>query len=52
MPAKIPPLSAAYPKLFENPRRMRNGTMPLNEEPGLGLTLSPAAMAKFGERVL
>lgn len=39
-------------ELFENPLRTQNGLMQLNEEPGLGLTLSPAAIEKFGERVL
>jgi len=39
-------------ELFENPHHTRDGTLRLNEEPGLGLTLSPAALAKFGERVL
>ncbi len=39
-------------ELFENPHVTRNGTMRLNEEPGLGLRLSPAALEKFGERVV
>ncbi|MDB5852010.1 MAG: mandelate racemase/muconate lactonizing enzyme family protein [Herminiimonas sp.] len=39
-------------ELFENPPATRNGTMTLNEEPGLGLRLSPVALKKFGERIL
>jgi L-alanine-DL-glutamate epimerase-like enolase superfamily enzyme len=39
-------------ELFENPLVTHNGMMKLNEEPGLGLRLSPAAMKKFGERIL
>jgi D-galactarolactone cycloisomerase len=38
-------------ELFENPPALRNGRMKLNQEPGLGLTLSPRALAKFGERI-
>jgi len=39
-------------ELFENPPKMRGGMMKINETPGLGLTLSEAALRKFGERVL
>lgn len=39
-------------ELFENAPHTRNGTLRLNEDPGLGLRLSPAALQKFGERVL
>ena len=39
-------------ELFENPPRIANGMMTMNEEPGLGLTLSEAAVRKFGERIL
>ena len=39
-------------ELFENPHEMKNGSLRLNEDPGLGLRLSPAALLKFGERVL
>ncbi|HKA43027.1 MAG TPA: mandelate racemase/muconate lactonizing enzyme family protein [Burkholderiales bacterium] len=39
-------------ELFENPPKIANGWMTLNEEPGLGLTLSEAAVRKFGERIL
>jgi L-alanine-DL-glutamate epimerase-like enolase superfamily enzyme len=38
-------------ELFENPPALRNGRMKLNQAPGLGLTLSPRALAKFGERI-
>lgn len=38
-------------ELFENPLHMAEGWVTLNEAPGLGLTLAPAALAKFGERV-
>ena len=39
-------------ELFENPPRIENGWVTLNDAPGLGLTLSTAALRKFGERVL
>jgi D-galactarolactone cycloisomerase len=39
-------------ELFENPPAIRKGTLKLNQEPGLGLTLSPRALAKFGERIV
>jgi L-alanine-DL-glutamate epimerase-like enolase superfamily enzyme len=39
-------------ELFENPPRIDNGTLYLNEAPGLGLTLSPAALEKYGSRIL
>jgi L-alanine-DL-glutamate epimerase-like enolase superfamily enzyme len=39
-------------ELFENPPAMKDGMLTLNEEPGLGLRLSAAALAKFGERVM
>jgi len=39
-------------ELYENPPAIRNGRMKLNQEPGLGLTLSPGALKKFGERVI
>jgi D-galactarolactone cycloisomerase len=39
-------------ELFENPPKIADGWMTLNEEPGLGLTLSDAAVRKFGERIL
>jgi L-alanine-DL-glutamate epimerase-like enolase superfamily enzyme len=39
-------------ELFEDPPRIENGRLTLKEAPGLGLTLSQAALAKFGERIL
>ncbi|MCG6875513.1 MAG: mandelate racemase/muconate lactonizing enzyme family protein [Betaproteobacteria bacterium] len=39
-------------ELFENPPKIADGLLTLNEQPGLGLSLSPSAMKKFGERIL
>jgi L-alanine-DL-glutamate epimerase-like enolase superfamily enzyme len=39
-------------ELFENPPKIANGMLTLKEQPGLGLTLSAAALKKFGERIL
>jgi L-alanine-DL-glutamate epimerase-like enolase superfamily enzyme len=39
-------------ELFANPPAIVNGWMKVPEEPGLGLTLSDAAVEKYGERVL
>ena len=39
-------------ELFENPPRIANGWVTLNDSPGLGLTLADAALKKFGERVI
>ena len=39
-------------ELFENPPKIADGWLTLNEAPGLGLTLSGAAVKKFGERIL
>jgi len=39
-------------ELFEPPPATRGGLMTANDEPGLGLILSPKALAKFGERVI
>ena len=39
-------------ELYENPPQIDNGWLTLNEAPGLGLTLSEAAVKKFGTRVL
>jgi len=39
-------------ELFEDPPRIANGRLTLKEAPGLGLTLSEAALTKFGERIL
>lgn len=38
-------------ELFENPPRIDNGTLYLNDTPGLGLTLSEEAIEKFGTRI-
>jgi len=38
-------------ELYENPPRIENGALTLNESPGLGLVVSNAALAKFGERI-
>ena len=39
-------------ELFEEPPVIKNGMMKLKEQPGLGLTLSEAAMKKFSERII
>jgi D-galactarolactone cycloisomerase len=39
-------------ELFEDPPQIANGRLKLKEQPGLGLTLSAAALKKFGERIL
>ena len=39
-------------ELFENPPALANGWLTLSDAPGLGLTLSSAALSKFGERIL
>jgi D-galactarolactone cycloisomerase len=39
-------------ELFEDPPRIANGMLTLKEQPGLGLTLSEAALKKFGEKIL
>ncbi|HEY6821082.1 MAG TPA: mandelate racemase/muconate lactonizing enzyme family protein [Burkholderiales bacterium] len=39
-------------ELFEDPPKIAEGRLTLKEQPGLGLTLSPAALKKFGERIL
>ena len=39
-------------ELFEDPPRIANGRLTLKQAPGLGLTLSQAALAKFGERII
>ncbi len=38
-------------ELFENPPRIENGTLYLNDAPGLGLALSERAIEKFGTRI-
>ncbi len=39
-------------ELFEDPPRIAGGRLTLKEQPGLGLTLSEAALKKFGERIV
>lgn len=39
-------------ELFENPPKIEKGWLTLNAAPGLGLTLSKAAIKKYGERVV
>lgn len=39
-------------ELFEDPPTIRNGVLKLKEQPGLGLTVSEAALKKYGERVI
>jgi D-galactarolactone cycloisomerase len=39
-------------ELFEDPPGIANGMLKLKEQPGLGLTLSEAALRKFGEKIL
>jgi len=39
-------------ELFENPPRIDKGWVTLNDAPGLGLTLSAAALTKYGERIM
>ena len=38
-------------ELFENPPHIADGWLTLNEDPGIGLTLSETAVTKFGSRV-
>ena len=38
-------------QLFENPHKMSDGWIHLNEKPGLGLEISEAALKKFGKLV-
>lgn len=39
-------------ELYENPPKIADGWLTLNQAPGLGLTLSEDAMEKFGERII
>jgi D-galactarolactone cycloisomerase len=39
-------------ELYENPPHIADGWLTLNEDPGLGLTLSESAITKFATRVL
>ena len=38
-------------ELFEDAPPIVHGRMTLNQQPGLGLTLSEAAIRKYGERI-
>lgn len=38
-------------ELFENPPKIADGWVTLNDAPGLGLTLSEAAVARYGEKI-
>lgn len=39
-------------ELFEDPPKIAKGILTLKQQPGLGLTLSEAALKKFGEKIL
>ena len=39
-------------ELFEDAPTIEGGKIKLSEKPGLGLTISEAALAKYGTRVL
>jgi D-galactarolactone cycloisomerase len=39
-------------ELFENPPKLSNGILTLNDAPGLGLTLNEDTVAKYGTKVL
>ena len=39
-------------ELFENPPKISNGWLTLNDAPGLGLTLSEDAVKKYGDRII
>ena len=39
-------------ELFENPPKIENGWLYLNDEPGLGLDLSSEALLKFGSKII
>ncbi|MBE89727.1 MAG: mandelate racemase [Rhodospirillaceae bacterium] len=39
-------------ELFENPPKLSNGMLTLNDAPGLGLTLNEDTLAKYGTKVL
>jgi len=39
-------------ELFEDPPEIRGGMLHIKETPGLGLTVSPAALEKYGEQVI
>ena len=39
-------------ELFENPPEIAGGWLTLNEDPGIGLTLSESAVKKFGKQII
>jgi L-alanine-DL-glutamate epimerase-like enolase superfamily enzyme len=39
-------------ELFENPPKMENGILTVNDAPGIGVTLSAAALKKYGRKVV
>ncbi len=39
-------------ELFENPPEISDGVLKLNEEPGIGVTLSESALKKYGRKIL
>jgi len=39
-------------ELFENPPKIENGWLTLNDDPGLGLTLAEVTVEKYGTRVI
>jgi L-alanine-DL-glutamate epimerase-like enolase superfamily enzyme len=39
-------------ELFENPPKMENGILTLNDAPGIGVTLSAAALQKYGRKII
>jgi L-alanine-DL-glutamate epimerase-like enolase superfamily enzyme len=39
-------------ELFENPPEMADGLLKLNQEPGIGVTLSETALKKYGRKIL
>ena len=39
-------------ELFEDPPEIVNGVIQLKQDPGLGLTISDAAVEKYGTRIL
>lgn len=39
-------------ELYEDPPEIRAGVMKLKQQPGLGLTLSAAALRKYGQRII
>ena len=39
-------------ELFINPPKLNNGLLTLNDDPGLGLSLSEVAISKYGEKII